>query len=158
MTPTITSTPTPTVTNTPACTVSTTLSGIYTQASGPTPGCPNNGSFATAAQIFLAPTPVIANQGVTGSLYSSSTCSTGTQDYYEFTTSAPMTQAHIYLDCYSAPQSMTLTLFNAAQTPVATAVVGTSSNPIAITFTPSVNYYLEVSNGIGPYEIKITNP
>jgi hypothetical protein len=64
----------------------------------------------------------------------------------------------MYLDCYSAPQNMTLTLLNATQTPVATAVSGAPSNPIASTLTAGATYYLEVSNGTGPYTVKVTSP
>jgi hypothetical protein len=64
----------------------------------------------------------------------------------------------MYLDCYSAPQSMTLTLLNATQTPVATAVSGAPSDPIVTTLTSGATYYLEVSNGSGPYAVKVTSP
>ena len=67
------------------------------------------------------------------------------------------TSEHIYLDCYSAPQSMTLTLLNSTQIALATGV-GNSPISIAATLSAGATYYLEVSNGTGPYSVKVTSP
>ncbi len=150
-------TPTPTTTNTPVCTLGTFNS--FTEASESSSQCGVDDTFATAESIYSAGQSITANEEIDGYLSTGTTCVYGDQDFYEFIIAANMTSAHIYIDCYSAPQTMIATLYNSAPTPTPVATVSTAgTNPVAYTFTAGVTYFLEVSNGTGPYKIKITSP
>ncbi len=104
---------------------------------------------------------ISSNLKIIGYLGTGSACPGGDTDFYSLTLAPAMAGAgHVYIDCASEPQFITLNVYNASQTLVSSA--STASFPVsysaAVSFSSGVTYYIKVSNGVGPYTVEVTNP